>query len=71
MSTGRMANGGGYEWAAGQLGVTRRTVMAWVKEGRIGYVGLPPNGHHKRFFPEHIEEFKRRHAVKAKRANAY
>lgn len=51
------------EWAAGQLGVSRRKMVDYVKDGLIGYVGLPPDGRHKRIYPEHIEAFKRAHSV--------
>ncbi len=62
---------GGYDWAAKQLGVSKRTIVGYVKHGLISYVGLPPNGVSKRFYPEHIKEFKQRHTVKAKRARSY
>lgn len=52
--------GGGYEWAAGQLMVTRRTVMSLVKAGKLGYLPVSVGGRRKRFLPEHIAEYKRR-----------
>lgn len=61
------SEGGGYDWAAGQLMVTPRAVMSLVKAGKLGYLPVSVGGRRKRFLPEHIEEYKRKNSRTARK----
>lgn len=56
-----------YSWAARQLNVTVRTIVAMVKSGRLGYLSVSPGGRRKRILPCHIAAYRRANEHKAKR----